>query len=1739
MKRLQRIANFERLSLFVVTNLLFSILTAQHTSSWNLTNVNDDAFFVQNVGQYENEVLYGLRKKDIHLDFRSDAFSYLITHFELKDRSKKGLHELREVQEQFHDPNNNEQRQEALKHFYKDMSAYVTANWVGANKNSILSSEKQLSAYYTTSLVKDGKSIPSRKAKLYEQLVYESIYSNIDVRVYLETGKNGIKYDIILKPYAAIDEYAIQYEGHNGLFIDGKGNLHISTNSGDIIEHAPLAYYADEPGIEISSGYMLKDDNTVGITIADYDNSRKVIIDPWVEAPNFNGGNGGYDIAIDYNQNTYVYGGGREDGGGGAFGGNMIYQLKKFDPDGNLVWTYDSPPALNGFLGDLAVTRDGATFICSGFYFEPGNGIVKIDPDGVQAATSGLLNPSSNTFESWRFTYNKFTNSNWIYIGGGGSTGFQLGRIDINLENYEAFNSFGAAPDLGLKDIVYMAQEKDESYVYSTLSANGTNPPPGVDLDFIKVDPVTMLNPEWQVDDGSAFVEVQQSDFANGGGLNTGLNGIAVCRDYVYTFNGERLRAWNKNDGSVAFEVNTGGTFDASAGLDVDSCCRVYAGVGNTIKRYGPDLTFDMDIATSGNNIHDLRFDPLTDKRLHITGDDFVELIEFEGCPECIDATGTSGGDCQNGSATVDISDPSVVEPLFYSWTLNGDEVGTTRDIADLEPGLYIVTVTDSRDPCPGMWVDSVRIEGQCDFVLSLSGDTICEGETGNLTATATGGDGDYTFTWNGGGLTNATGPNQTDNPAITTTYNVTVTDGGGNSDQGTVDIVVNPLPTIVAETDTTMCIGESHTISASGGDTYSWDNGLTTVTSATVSPTVTTTYTVTGTDVNGCENTDDVTVTINPLPVVTSNDVRLCKNEIATLTATGASDYSWTSLDDGVILTDPNNASIDVETGQPGATTAVRACFEVQGVDANGCEDTTIACVDFEANCGPIVTALGDTICEGETGNLTATATAGDGNYTFTWNGGNLTNTTGATQTDDPMTTTNYTVIVRDGAGNSDTTTVSIVVNPLPGINAGADDTTCLGTPVTITATGGITYSWDNGLGDGASHSVNPTTQTTYTVTGQDENGCENTDGVTIYIDEVFPEAGPDQSICAGDQAQLTASGGGTYDWSPKDGTLNQTDISNPVATPTVSTTYSVRVTSAWGYCTGTDEVTVSIGNLSIDAGPDDTICLGASAQLQVIGGASYDWAPKDGSLSQTDVSNPLASPIVTTTYVVRAQNASGTCEATDTVRVHVETLTMGISPDDTICNGFGTQITAIGGGTYDWSPKDGTLNQTDIANPTASPTVTTTYNVHITTPSGICEGDTFVTVVVDELVAIADPDFFLCVGSSGMLGVNAPGGISYQWTPATNLDDATSATPTVSATQDVSQLYTVTVTNANGCRDSDEQLVTVGDIIVTATAASPICLGTSSQLNATGGMNYSWMPTTNLSNSQIADPLFTPTETGTYNFDVIATDGGGNCPDTTSVTVIVDAAYADAGADTIICIGETTTLNGGEGVRYSWSPSTFLSDSTVSNPEVSPTAGPITYTLTVYSEYGCMASDEVVVDISEVTVTAQVNPDKIMEGETAILNATTNATYVIWSEEETGDLVDEGTYPELNNIRVGPTESTVYLVESINDNDCRNTARVYLQVISAIRIPNVITPNGDGINDTWVIINIEDYPEAEIKVRNRWGNVVWKRDNGYNNSWGGSNERGALLPTGTYYFEIRLNFRGLKYSGDVTILR
>ncbi len=1104
---------------------------------------------------------------------------------------------------------------------------------------------------------------------------------------------------------------------------------------------------------------------------------------------------------------------------------------------------------------------------------------------------------------------------------------------------------------------------------------------------------------------------------------------------------------------------------------------------------------------------------------------------------------------------------------LNYSWvsldigviTTGPDDVQITVQSGDpdlTEDTLACFEVTGSdANSCVNKDTACVNFEVNCGPIVEATGDTICEGELGNLNAMARAGDGDYTFTWIGGNLVNETGADQTDSPTTTTTYQVIVQDGNGERDTTEVYIVVHALPAVTAEPDTAICLGDTATIRAAGANTYTWDNDLSDDSIHQVTPTGTTTYNVTGIDINGCENTATLTVTVNTLPVVSAEDTQICKEDSVQLQATGATNYFWTSLNDGQILSDTNIADPWVFTGQPAATTDVQACFGVLGIDNNGCMDTAVACVSFEVNCGPLITALGDTICIGETGNLSAAATMGDGDYTFTWNGGNLVNATGATQTDNPTATTDYTVIVTDGNNDRDTAIVQLVVYPLPTITALADDTICRGSSDTIYATGAATYQWDNGSTD-SSQLITPTVTTTYTVTGTDTNDCVNTDSVTITVDYVEAEAGNDINICVGGQAQLTASGGDTYRWTPNDGTLSSTTIVNPIATPTDTTTYYVEVRSAIGHCVAYDSVTINTGGLVVDLGPDDTLCLGESYQFNVGVIGDYSWQSDNDTLSSTTVYNPLATPTVTSIYTVHVSDPDiAGCEDRDSITIYVEDVTAGIiTAPQIICRGDELLLTATGGGTYQWT---GTPSGTNITNPTsATPTVApliqTTYTVTVSNSSGKCSDTAELTIDVDSIVASASADFFMCLGSSSsLLNVTAPGATSYSWNPTTYLDNATIANPQiVNPTVAGTISYEVSVSNANNCVDKDTVEVTIGDVIVNAEALSPrFCVDDTGQVRATTtttGALFSWQSDGGiLIGTSSQTPGFTAADTGTYILTVTATDGNGQCPDVDSTTIAVANVYADAGVDTTVCKDDELTLNGAYGPSYSWSPTEqLLANADAFNPTVNTSGSGIrlfVLTVTDNSLANCEATDTVEVTVEEVTVTAQVGPDNIMEGETAVLNATTNGTIVSWWELETGEDVAGGTgpYPATNNIIVSPIENRVYIVESYNDNDCSDMDSVYLEVISAIKIPNVFTPNDDGVNDSWTIANIEDYPDAEIRVTNRWGNTVWKQKNGYDNQWDGRSDRGASLPIGTYYFDIQLNFRGLRYSGDVTILR
>ncbi|NBU70864.1 MAG: hypothetical protein EBS53_05345, partial [Bacteroidetes bacterium] len=399
---------------------------------------------------------------------------------------------------------------------------------------------------------------------------------------------------------------------------------------------------------------------------------------------------------------------------------------------------------------------------------------------------------------------------------------------------------------------------------------------------------------------------------------------------------------------------------------------------------------------------------------------------------------------------------------------------------------------------------------------------------------------------------------------------------------------------------------------------------------------------------------------------------------------------------------------------------------------------------------------------------------------------------------------------------------------------------------------------------------------------------GCLfSTSTSVVVMPKPIVSAGADQTICRGTAAALTATGGATYLWS--------TGATTPtiVVLPTATTAYSVLVTDAAG-CSVRDTVVVSVLQVSgVQAGADQVVCPGGSVTLSASGAVQYFWSPSAG-LSSVTSPNPVATPGVTTDYVVTGLNSNG-CITRDTVRVVVNPSAVVTVADHavTFCSGStaGAQLEATGGVSYSWSPATG-LSNPSMANPVATPTVTTTYTVTGTDANG-CTDTSTVTVYVPRVVggasrlACSGQPISLSVGFDGRPGTQ----LFYQWSPATGLDNPFSATPVAQLSSSI--IYTVVVTTDDGCQLSTTVRVLVSPSpVVDAGVDVAIAPGDSVSLQASvqGGVSpltYSWGPASGMVGSSTLSPRVSPSVSTTYYLTV---SSGNGCSVTDSVRVVVD---------------------------------------------------------------------------------------------------------------------------------------------------------------------------------------------------------------------------------------------------------
>jgi gliding motility-associated-like protein len=496
---------------------------------------------------------------------------------------------------------------------------------------------------------------------------------------------------------------------------------------------------------------------------------------------------------------------------------------------------------------------------------------------------------------------------------------------------------------------------------------------------------------------------------------------------------------------------------------------------------------------------------------------------------------------------------------IIYPGPYNYERPSQELDFADytIPPGVGVIGIVfepysdgaANPDPHGVIVLEDTESDPPCDDLeTEISPTEFCIGGEVTLSATSTNGG---VITWDGGVV-----DGETFIPDAPGTYTYTATSDNEDDCDFTVDVIVNDLPTVTANADDDeICNGDEVILTGGGADTYVWDAGV--VDGVAFTPGATATYTVEGTDVNGCVNTAEVTVTVNELPPVDAGaDVEICIGESVTLTASGAGatgTYVW----DGGIT--------DAVAFEPVTT----ATYTVLGTDDNGCENTDEVIVTVHPL--PVIDAGADVeICIGES--VTLTGAGADIGADASWDGGVLDGVAFSPESTNDYT---YTVVSAEGCVNTDE--VTVVVHPLPEVSFTADDVDGC-TPFNVTffseTTDEATYTWNFGDGDAGSGSTvahtyesEGTFDVTLTVTSTE--GCVDTDTYDEFIYVVDPPIADfsyfmDESIDFNTTVEFIneSEGASDYLWDFGDGTADNIEVSPTHEFPTTAAgTYTVTL--------------------------------------------------------------------------------------------------------------------------------------------------------------------------------------------------------------------------------------------------------------------------------------------------------------------------------------------------------------------------------------------------------------------------------------------------------------------------------------------------------------------------------------------------------------------------------------------------
>jgi gliding motility-associated-like protein len=672
---------------------------------------------------------------------------------------------------------------------------------------------------------------------------------------------------------------------------------------------------------------------------------------------------------------------------------------------------------------------------------------------------------------------------------------------------------------------------------------------------------------------------------------------------------------------------------------------------------------------------------------------------------------------CMNDtvSFTNQTQDPNLAQ-VTYTWLFgNGSPNSTQTNPVQIYPnaGTYNVSlIASNAGGCTDTLTQAVTVY-PLPPVNAGSNVSVCPGTQVTLNAT-----GAPTLTWETG-----TANGGTYLPANSTTLTVVGIDNNGCLNQDSMDITIFPGALVNAGPDINVCLGSTVTITATGSNTYQWNNGITNGQTFTP-PLGTTTYTVIGTSVNGCTNVDSMVLTVFSNPGISAGvDQIVCQGDSIQLFGQGAVSYQWSGgITNGSFFT-------PLSTG----------LWSVSGLDTNGCIGYDTMQITIPQ---PTVFAGNDTsICPGFSIPLNAVGTA-----TYTWSTGTLNGNNYS-----PLSNEILTVVGLDTNLCPAYDTLTVTVFQAPVVDAGPDIQVCSGTQVTISGSGAVSYVWDNGLINGNTWTP-PVGIITYHVIGTDANGCIDTSNMilTVWANPTV-NAGVDQSICEGSSTQVSGSGAVSYQWN--NGILNQVNF-----TPINTLSYTVIGTDQNG-CIGSDNMNITIepaaipnfsANITEDCIPFTSNLTNTSTGTPYLS-AAWDFGNgvTQNDLNSTSVTYNAQGCYDVSLTLTTALGCVWDTTFTDYLCAYpVPIADFNVTPQSmTVLNTTGTfENYSSGADYYDWDFGDGSTNSSEFEPIHAFPTSAAgTYLISLIASTEFgCQDTATRTVIVLESQLIFVPNTF-----------------------------------------------------------------------------------------------------------------------------------------------------------------------------------------------------------------------------------------------------------------------------------------------------------------------------------------------------------------------------------------------------------